>query len=304
MRLSSALASLVLILAACADASSDVEVSVVATTSIAGDVVANVVGEEASVEVLMPLGSDPHEFQASSAQVAEMASADLIVAIGLGLEEGLAPVFDSLSADGIPVFEVAPLLDPIGLASTHDHVAADQTEHALDPHVWMDPLRMATAAERIGGELERLHPGGGWEQRAAAYAAQLRTTDAEIESLLGQVPVDHRLLITNHTTMGYFAHRYRWEVLQTVIPGGSTTGAPSSAHLAELVGLIEANDLPAIFTDWTRNDSIARAVAVEVDHPVAIVPLHTESLTDGGEAPTLIELLLFNARVIAGALAG
>lgn len=304
MRLQVAFAALALVAAACADGSTNEDISVVVTTNILGDVVSNVVGEGARVEILMPIGSDPHEFQASSAHVALMASADLIVANGLGLEEGLVSVFDSLAGDGVAVFEVAPLLDPLEFDGGQDHEDGNHPGHALDPHVWMDPLRMATAAEMIGDELERLHPGGGSAERAVAYAGELRTAHAEIEETLDAVPADRRVLITNHSTLGYFAHRYGWEVLRTVIPGGSTTGAPSSAELAELVALIEAEEVPAIFVDRTRNDSLARAVAAEVGHSVAVVPLHTESLTEGGEAPTLVDLLLFNARAIAGAMGG
>ncbi len=304
LRLRVALTVLALVAAACADDAGNEGISVVVTTNILGDVVSNVAGEAARVEVLMPIGSDPHEFQASSAQVALMASADLIVANGLGLEEGLVSVFDSLAGDGVAIFEVAPLLDPLEFEDVQDHEDGDDSAHALDPHVWMDPLRMATAAERIGDELERLHPDGGWTERAVAYAGELRIAHADIAETLQVVPTDRRVLITNHSTLGYFAHRYGWEVLQTVIPGGSTTGAPSSAQLAELVALIEAEEVPAIFVDRTRNDALARAVAAEVGHPVAVVPLHTESLTEGGEAPTLIDLLLFNARAIAAAMGG
>lgn len=312
------LVALALVMASCAGTSGSEGVTVVVTTNILGDVVANVVGDDATIEVLMPVGSDPHEFQASSAQVAAMALADLVVANGLGLEEGLIQVFESLAEDGVAVFEIAPLLDPIELAGGHDHDDHEDEEHdedqedhvhhedhALDPHVWMDPLRMATAAEMIGAALETLHPGGGWDERAAAYAAELRATHNEIEQILSVVPADRQVLITNHATMGYFADRYGWEVLKTVIPGGSTTGAPSSADLAELVALIKAEGVPAIFVDSTRNDDLAHAVAAEVGSVVEVVSLHSESLTEtAGDAPTLIDLLLFNARSIAGALGG
>ena len=63
-----------------------------ATTTVLGDVVASVVGDRAEVDVLMPIGADPHDFQASSAQVAEINNADLVIANGLRLEEGLDDV--------------------------------------------------------------------------------------------------------------------------------------------------------------------------------------------------------------------
>lgn len=277
---------------------------IVVTTSILGDLVSTVAGSEATVEVLIPIGADPHEFQASSAQVAAMARAELVVANGLGLEEGLGSVFESLAGDGVPILEVAPQLDPLESQANHDE-GEDLQEHQLDPHVWMDPLRMADAAGLVATELSRLDPDGGWIERAAAYAAELRRAHDQIDETLSAVPVERRALITNHATMGYFADRYGWEILRTVIPGGSTTGAPSSADLAELVALIRAEGATAIFVDTTRNDDLARAVAAEVGSTVEIVPLYTESLTDSdGAAPTLIDMLLFNAGEIARTLGG
>ncbi|HMQ27763.1 MAG TPA: zinc ABC transporter substrate-binding protein, partial [Acidimicrobiales bacterium] len=63
--------------------------TVVVTTSILGDVVANVVGDAAEVEVLMPPGVDPHEFELSAAQAASLQEADAVVANGLGFEAGI-----------------------------------------------------------------------------------------------------------------------------------------------------------------------------------------------------------------------
>src|SRR5690606_21125259 len=126
--------------------------SVVATTTILGDVVANIVGEDARVEVLMPAGSDAHEFQASAAQVSRIHQADLVVVNGLGLEEGLLQVLAAAAADGVRVLEVAPPLDPLPLDDGHDHPGD------LDPHVWMDPVRMADAVRLIATALTEAAP--------------------------------------------------------------------------------------------------------------------------------------------------
>lgn len=295
MKRATATIVLALLVAACGNDGAG-QPRIVVTTNILGDLVANVVGDGATVEVLIPAGADPHEFQPSSAQVAAMARADLVVANGLGLEEALAGVLESVAADGVAVFEVAPLLDPIEVVEGDDH--------SLDPHVWMDPLRMADAAGLVAGELSRIDPEVGWEERALAYAERLRAVHVEIEGILEAVPPDRRVLVTNHATMGYFADRYGWDVLATVIPGGSSTGAPSSGDSAELVRLIRSRDLPAIFVDATRNDDVARTVAAEVGG-VDVVTLHTESLTGpGGPAPTLVDLLRHNAREIARAASG
>ena len=86
---------------------------VVATTTILGDMISNLVGSDAELEVLLPVGADPHDYRPSAAQVALLHDADLVVSNGLGLEEGLIDVLEAAEADGVNLLEVGDLLDPI-----------------------------------------------------------------------------------------------------------------------------------------------------------------------------------------------
>jgi ABC-type Zn uptake system ZnuABC Zn-binding protein ZnuA len=98
---------------------------VVATTSILGDVVSNLVGDDGRVEVIMPPGADPHGFQPSAADAAMLREADLVVANGLQLEESLLSALEAAEEDGVRVFELAEHLDPIDFdwdgPDTHGH---------------------------------------------------------------------------------------------------------------------------------------------------------------------------------------
>src|SRR6056297_3119826 len=98
--------------AATAEGSDDGVPLVVVSTNILGDIVQNVAGDEATVEVLMPLGANPHSFEPSAQQAALMRDADLVVANGLGLEEGLLTAIEAAEEDGVRVLEVGPSLDP------------------------------------------------------------------------------------------------------------------------------------------------------------------------------------------------
>ena len=89
-------------------------ITVLATTSVIGDVTRQIVDcGGGTVDVLMPIGTDAHDFSASSAQVAAMVNSDLVVAVGLGLEAGLTDSFENAASDGARIFELAPQLDPI-----------------------------------------------------------------------------------------------------------------------------------------------------------------------------------------------
>ena len=110
-------------------AASEMEpLSIAATTTILGDIAANVAGDDAEITVLLPVGADPHDFLASSAQVALLHDADLVVANGLLLEESLIDVLRAVEADGVRLFEVGELLDPLPFAAGAGHDDHDEDE--------------------------------------------------------------------------------------------------------------------------------------------------------------------------------
>lgn len=272
------------------------ELTIVATTSIWADVASAVAGDAATVEVLVPRGADPHGYQPSSRDVARLQSADLVIANGLGLEEGLRDVLDAAATEGASVVEVAPLLDP--LPFVEDGVVGD------DPHVWMDPMRVGAGAGVIADALAAIDPSIPWSDRADAYAAELAATDAEIVAILDAVPDDRRVLVTNHDAFGYFADRYAFTILGVVIPGGSTLADPSSAELATLVSDMSDAGVTVIFTETSAPTTLADAVAAELGADVSVVSLVTGSLgPEGSSSATLIGMLTTNAELIASALA-
>ncbi len=300
MRTLLALLVVALMVGACGNANSDTTgVRVVATTTILADVARNVVGDAGSVEVLLPVGADPHDYQASARQVAAIQEADLVIANGLDLEEGLADVLDSAAADGANLLTVAPLLDPLpfGNDNAADAAAGD------DPHVWLDPLRMADASRMIAEELTKVDGDVDWTAKGDSYARELETADVAIQAILEVVPPQDRRLVTNHDALGYFASRYGFEVVGVVIPGGSTLAEPSSAQLTELVSVVEREQVRAIFAETTNPEVLADAVAAEAGGDVLVVELFTGSLGEASSgAGTLIEMLTTNAQRIAQAL--
>ena len=292
--------------AACDSGSSSGDVvRIVATTTILGDVVRNVTGDAAEVEVLMPVGVNPHDFQPSSQQVASVQRADLVVANGLGLEAGLDDVLGAAAADGVRVWEVGPDIDPRRFVEAEDDAddGHDHGEEGLDPHFWLDPLRVERAAILLGEQLAEVAPDHDWSAGAVAYGAELAALNEGSIAALAVVAPAERKLVTNHRSFGYFSDAYGFEMIGTVIPGGTALANPSSSELASLVATIEREQVPAIFTENVEPDTLAVAVASEVGYDVAVVELYTGSLGEPGtEADTLIGMLETNVSRIAQAL--
>jgi zinc/manganese transport system substrate-binding protein len=283
-------------LAACTSAdgqTADAGPRVVVTTNILGDVVEQLVGGAADVEVLMPPNADPHDFAASAQQAASMRTADALVVNGLGFEEGLLDTVEAAEADGVTVITAADAIDPIPLGEGDD------------PHLFTDPVRMRAAASLIADDLAAAVPAldtPAVAERVAAYLASLDELDAEVEDVLADVPADRRVLVTNHEVFGYFADRYGFEVLGAIIPGGSTLAEPSPADLDALVRAIHARDVPAIFAETSAPTRLADALASE-GADVEVVELYSESLGEpGSPGDTYVGMVRTNAERIASAL--
>jgi zinc/manganese transport system substrate-binding protein len=275
---------------------------IVVTTSTLGDLVSNVVGSDATVEILMPIGADPHSFAPSSRQVAALSDADLVVTNGLGLEENFADVLEGVINDGGSVLDLGPMLDPIPFGEEDEDQDEDE-DHTLDPHIWMDPLRMAEAARLVAEALSEVDNEVDWSARADSYSEDLNELHTEIEGMLSTIDDSERFLVTNHDALGYFAARYRFEVIGTVIPGGSTLGDPSSEDLASLVATMRELGVTVVFAETTRPSVLAEAVAAELGGEVQVVELFTGSLGEPGSgAETLIDMLRLDATRIAEAL--
>ena len=293
---------------------------VVATTTILGDVVGEVIGGDGRVEVLMSPGQDPHGFSPSAQQAELLRGADLVVANGLGLEAAAMDVIEAAEQDGVPVVRVAEEVDPLGTGESADehaeHAGGDEhdeeEDHAEaghhhddgDPHIWFDPLRMADGARVIGQALGELDATGDWDARAERVAASLEATHDEVVDILAAVPPGCRTLVSNHDNLSYLAARYDFEVIGTVLPGTSTAAEPSAQEFARLAEVLRETGTPAIFVETTQTTRLAESLAAEVGRDVAVVELFTDALGEPGSgADTYAGLLTTDARRIADALA-
>lgn len=272
---------------------------VVVTTNILGDVVSNIVGDDADIDVMMPVGTDPHEFQLSARQAANMAGADIIIANGLGFEEGLTDAIEAARRDGVPVHEVGPHVDPLAFTSGDD-------AGATDPHFFTDPERVADGAENIAAALAREVPvldDRAVVDRAAAYADEIRAAGDDIARDLDVIPDADRKLVTDHEVFGYFADRYGFEVVGAVVPSGTTLAEPSSQELSDLADTIAEAGVPAVFTAAGTPAELAESLAAETGLDIEVVPLFSESLGgEGSGAETYLDMIRANADAIVGAL--
>jgi ABC-type Mn2+/Zn2+ transport system permease subunit/ABC-type Zn uptake system ZnuABC Zn-binding protein ZnuA len=256
---------------------------VVVTTPVLGSIVRDLVGDQARVSVVMPNGADPHEFQPSAADVAALSGADLVVANGLGLEEGLEGALRQAAEGGTPVVEATDLValrrfDP----SARDAIAEHGPE---DPHIWTDPLTMRAL---VAGLVPVLRDEAGIDAaaRAAALEDRLTRLDAEIRATLADVPPGRRTLVTGHESMGYFAARYGFRVVGALVPSLSSQAEASAGNLAGLRRQVQAAGVPAIFSETGTPSGLADAIAGETG--ARVVEIGTHALPPDGSYLTMM----------------
>jgi zinc/manganese transport system substrate-binding protein len=287
-----------LLAAACGDTTGDGDgPRIVATTSIIGDLVAEVAGDAATVEVLMPIGADPHEFALSSRDAAALQEADLVVTSGRGLEAGVADAADAAAEAGVPVLELGDELDG----------SADETgcgSGSNDPHWFTDPVLVAESMPALAEAVATaVGPDPTIGKRADAYEEELLALDIEIRNDLADIPADRRALITNHDVLGCFAARYDLTVAATIIPGGTTLAETSAASLQPLVDLLRGAEAKVLFVESSAPSAVAEALAGEVGESVAVVELYTESLgPPDSDAATYVDMLRTDSARIGQAL--
>lgn len=272
---------------------------VLAAETFLADIAQNVAGNRLKVTALLPTGVDPHSFEPSPGDIARVAESDLIIVNGAGFEEPLEELIKSAAGKG------QIIVASEGLVSREARQGETPGEHGdEDPHFWLDPNNVVKYVENIRDRLSAADPEGAatYSANAEAYIAQLRELDRWIAEQVKQVPPEQRQLVTNHESFGYFADRYGFRLVGTVLPGASTGAVPSAQQMAQLVDRIRATGARAIFLETGSGDQLARQVARETGITV-VTQLYTHSITEAsGPAPSYIEMMRYNTREIVEAL--
>ncbi len=295
------LAALLGLFASCSSggsSSSDTTPSIVVTYSAIGDVVSRLVGDAATVTVLIPNGQDQHDFMPSAQDVETINNASLVVSNGLDLEEGLEDSLLQAEKSGVSIFHIADHVTLLDAAATDEAAGAEKEvghDHGTeDPHVWLDPETLAEAIPALAEAL-KLATGKDFVAEATAVVGELNALSTKVREIM--TTVDACKLVTGHDSLGYFAARYGCTVIGAVIPGFSTAAEASAGSLADLKDMAKENGVKAIFTELGTPADVVDQIAKEVG--VDVVELSTHVLPENGGYDDMMTQL---ATAIAGGL--
>ena len=305
-------ASLVLVVASCGGNSGSGDVAVErGEASEQRDVVAafyplvfvaeQVGGEHVTVRDLTPPGADSHDLELSPRDVVMLQEADLIVYLA-GFAAALDQAIQPLASE--QVFDVASSArlnheeghdeeghdeeghDEEGPDEEgHDEEGHDEEHHehgGIDPHFWLDPMRLADVADATAVRFAELDPDNAesFQQNAASLRVQLEDLDDDFQQGLADCArVD---LVTAHRSFGYLANRYGLN--QVGIAGLSPDQEPSAGRLAVVADFVQDNQVGVIYYESLVDPGVAQAVANETGAATDVLdPLETLSETADGD---------------------
>ena len=223
-------------------------------------------GEHVAVTSVTPTNVEPHDFELSPKDVTALSASSLVLYVS-----GFQPSLDDALAQvsGPTVVDLAGSVDLVhhdgveeeheegATEAAHDHGAAA----ALDPHFWLDPVRMQAAAKAVEAAQAQADPA-----HADDYAANLDTLNATLTDLntsysTGLGHCERTTFVTSHAAFGYLADRY--SLTQASISGVDPESEPSPAELAEVKKVVESTGTTTIFTEELVSPETAQAVAAE-----------------------------------------
>ncbi|WP_100499278.1 metal ABC transporter substrate-binding protein [Geodermatophilus chilensis] len=263
-------------------------------------------GDRLDVSSLTPPGAEAHDLELAPQDVAAVAEADLLVYL-----EGFQPALDEVAtaeAAGT-AWDAGQAADLTLTAEEPGHEGETAEEHAahaeeetageghaedgeaLDPHFWLDPVRLASVGDALAERLAEVDPDGAaaYEQNAAALRADLEALDAEMQAGLGNCAVT--TMVTGHDAFGYLADRYGLEVVG--ISGLSPSQEPDPAQLAEITALVQERGVTTVYTETLVDPAVAETVATEAGVRTAVLdPI--EGLTDESAGSDYLEVMRAN----------
>jgi len=276
--------------------------TVVATTGMIADAARQVGGDLVSVTALMGAGVDPHSYRQTRSDIVATARADLVLWNGLYLEAQLESFLLDL-AQTRPVVAVAEALPQTQLIGSQDY------DDRFDPHVWMNPNLWSRVVLATRDAMIAAHPEGAdiFTANADAYLAELSELAVYAQGVLASVPAQARVLVTAHDAFNYFGAAYGFEVVG--IQGISTASEAGLQRISELVDLLVARDIGAVFVESSVSDRNIRALIEGAAARGHTVVIGGELYSDAMGAPgtyegTYLGMIDHNVTTISRALGG
>lgn len=257
-----------------------------------------IAGEHANVSMLIQGGVEPHDYEPSAKNIAEIDHADLFVYSSEHMETWAKKIEDNLGADTHVKF-ISAGKDVEFLESEHQsHEHGDkhhdeheeEHEHSVDPHIWLDPVLAKTQVRTIAQSLIEADPTHrkDYETNQKQLLEKLDRIIAEYDSLKH---VKQNIFVTQHEAFGYLAKRYG---LEQITITGLQNQEPSAQAIAQVIEEIKEHNLSAVYVEASQSHAIAQTVASQAG--IQVEKLYTMEIAVDGK--DYLEMLTENFQAL------
>lgn len=267
----------------------DEKLNVVASFSILGDMVEEVVGEHANVTTIVGPDADAHVYQPSVADARAVAEADVIFVNGLGFETWSETLIAESGTKGethVATAGVEPL----------------KVDGEIDPHAWNSLKNGVIYVTNIADVMSAAMPdhASDFAANAAAYIKKLEALDAEAKAKIAELPAGKRTVVTAHDAFGYLEAAYGLTFLAPV--GIDTEAEPSAKELAALISQLKANGAGALFVENITNPALVKQISEETGIAIG-GRIYSDALSErGGPATSYLTMFEHNLGTLIEAL--
>ncbi|WLW55127.1 zinc ABC transporter substrate-binding protein [Streptomyces sp. YU58] len=262
-------------------------------------------GDHVNVTTLTEPGQEPHDLELSTKQTADLGEADAVLYL-----KTLQPAVDEAVAQS----GVKTKIDAATLTKLEDHGSVEhehegeeapaeeapaEEEHALDPHIWLDPVKYAEVAEGVAKALEKADPDHAADYRKNADALLKKLEGLNTSYTDGLKNTKTKVFFTNHAAFGYLAERYG--LTQEAISGLDPESEPSPARIKELQTEAKADGVTTVFYETLVSDKTAKTLAQDANLKTDVLdPL--EGITDKSKGEDYFQVMESNLTSLKTAL--
>lgn len=278
----------------CTASNAQKKLVVVSSASIFDDMAKNIGGDLIESLSIVPIGGDPHIYEATPADAKLVARADIILINGLTFEGWINEIIENSGT------KATTTLITKGIQA----IESKEHKNATDPHAWMDAENGLVYIKNIKDALVSADPihAESYEKNYTIYSNKIKSLHQYIQKKINSIPEKKRILITSHDAFSYFGNKYGMEVISMM--GVSTEADAQTSDMERVVEAIQNNKVPAIFVESTINPKLLQQVSK--DQKVKIGgSLYADSIgEEGTDGNSYYGMLKHNADVISSGLIG
>lgn len=221
------------------------------------DLASKIGGDKITVKTIIPPGIEPHDWEPSTKDVADMTKANVILYLGLGMDSWIDKI--KSSASNTAFYEVSKGVDAVKSGST------------INPHIWLSPKSALIMAKNINEALQKTDSKNKeyYNKNYENLKSTLESLDKEYADSLSKAKL--KTFIVYHSAFNYIARDYG--LRQESLVGMSDEAEPSPTRMAEIINLIKKENIKYIFTEPLTSPKPIETIAKETG--IKVLPLNT-----------------------------